>query len=92
MLYSAFNLLACMADCGHILGSMCSGVGLAAIQLTREAGAIPFVTASPEKHHHALSVGAEAAVDYKQGEWGRDHLSHQHPKLICVLRMGYYVV
>lgn len=44
-----------------------SGVGLAAIQLTREAGAIPYVTASILKHQYALAAGAEATIDYKTG-------------------------
>jgi len=45
-----------------------SGVGLAAIQLAREVDAIPYVTASAEKHQYAIAAGAEAAIDYKKGK------------------------
>lgn len=47
-----------------------SGVGTAAIQLIRQLGAVPFITASAGKHSICLSLGAEAAVDYKsEGFW-----------------------
>jgi len=42
-----------------------SGVGTAAIQLTRLAGAVPYVTASAPKHDVCLDLGAEAAIDYE---------------------------
>jgi putative PIG3 family NAD(P)H quinone oxidoreductase len=50
-----------------------SGVGTAAIQLVREAGATAFVTAgSEEKIARCLELGAKAGWNYKQGpfaEW-----------------------
>lgn len=42
-----------------------SGVGTAAIQIVRASGAIPYVTASREKHQPCLVLGAELAVDYR---------------------------
>ncbi|MEM6262967.1 MAG: NAD(P)H-quinone oxidoreductase [Bacteroidota bacterium] len=42
-----------------------SGVGTAAIQLVRLAGAIPWVTASASKHAACLELGAEMAIDYR---------------------------
>jgi tumor protein p53-inducible protein 3 len=45
-----------------------SGVGTAAIQLVREAGATSIVTASSEEKRNAcLQLGAAAAIDYKAG-------------------------
>jgi tumor protein p53-inducible protein 3 len=45
-----------------------SGVGTAAIQLVREAGGIPFVTAgSPEKLQRCIALGAHAGWNYKEG-------------------------
>lgn len=45
-----------------------SGVGTAAIQLAREAGARPIITAgSEDKRRLCLSLGAELAIDYKDG-------------------------
>src|SRR5690606_35642212 len=44
-----------------------SGVGTAAIQMVREAGATIFVTAgSEEKCRRCLELGAHAAIDYKR--------------------------
>ncbi|MCQ6561103.1 NAD(P)H-quinone oxidoreductase [Paenibacillus mendelii] len=45
-----------------------SGVGTAAIQLVREAGAVSIVTAgSEEKRRTCLELGASRAIDYKAG-------------------------
>ncbi|HET7521758.1 MAG TPA: NAD(P)H-quinone oxidoreductase [Bacillales bacterium] len=45
-----------------------SGVGTAAIQLTREAGAASFITAgTEEKREFCKKLGASAAIDYKAG-------------------------
>ncbi len=42
-----------------------SGIGVAAIQLARAFGAVPYATAgSPEKVAACLRLGAEAAIDY----------------------------
>lgn len=42
-----------------------SGVGTAAIQMARHTGARVFATASAKKHERCLSLGAEAAIDYR---------------------------
>lgn len=46
-----------------------SGVGTAAIQLVSEAGAHAYVTASAPKHDLCLSLGAEAAINYKEEDF-----------------------
>lgn len=46
-----------------------SGVGTAAIQLVRAAGATAYVTASAGKHETCLELGAEAAIDYKKDDF-----------------------
>ena len=48
-----------------------SGVGTAAIQLVRESGGIPVVTAgSTEKLARCMALGARAAWNYKDGPFG----------------------
>ncbi|MGB3798620.1 MAG: NAD(P)H-quinone oxidoreductase, partial [Lewinella sp.] len=42
-----------------------SGVGTAAIQLVRLAGAVPIVTASPQKHQAVEDLGAARTIDYE---------------------------
>lgn len=42
-----------------------SGVGTAAIQLARETGAHPYITASAPKHERCRDLGAEATIDYQ---------------------------
>lgn len=46
-----------------------SGVGTAAIQLVREAGAHAYVTASAPKHEACKALGAEAAIDYRSEDF-----------------------
>lgn len=46
-----------------------SGVGTAAIQLARAAGARVFVTASAEKLDRCRALGAEVAIDYKEEDF-----------------------
>ena len=46
-----------------------SGVGSAAIQLSRRFGAIPYVTASANKHACCLELGAEVAIDYRSDDF-----------------------
>lgn len=55
-----------------VLGAA-SGVGSAAIQIARARGARVVATAgSEEKRALALELGAEAAVDHRDPEWGRE--------------------
>lgn len=46
-----------------------SGVGTAATQLARMAGAVPFATASAGKHDVCRDAGAEAAIDYESEDF-----------------------
>ncbi|KAM8953449.1 quinone oxidoreductase PIG3 [Pelodytes ibericus] len=56
-----------------------SGVGTAAIQLCRLAGAVPMVTAgSPEKLETAKQLGAAAGFNYKQEDFGAKCLEFTH--------------
>lgn len=52
---------------GHrvLIHAGASGVGTAAIQLTRHEGAHPYITASAPKHDRCRLLGAEATIDYK---------------------------
>ena len=46
-----------------------SGVGTAAIQLAKAAGAAVYVTASAPKHALCLALGADAAIDYRSEDF-----------------------
>ena len=46
-----------------------SGVGTAAIQLAKDAGAHPYVTASAPKHEVCRDLGAEATIDYESEDF-----------------------
>lgn len=46
-----------------------SGVGTAAIQLAKVAGAYPMVTASARKHSLCYELGAEWAIDYQKNNF-----------------------
>ncbi len=46
-----------------------SGVGTAAIQLTRAADAHPYITASAPKHPVCRELGAEATIDYESEDF-----------------------
>nr|XP_033793702.1 quinone oxidoreductase PIG3 isoform X2 [Geotrypetes seraphini] len=56
-----------------------SGVGTAAIQLTRLAGAVPIVTAgTQEKLHMARNLGAAAGFNYKKEDFSEKVLEFTH--------------
>jgi putative PIG3 family NAD(P)H quinone oxidoreductase len=61
-----------LSDGGRVLvHAAASGVGLAAIQLIREAGAVAFVTAgTPEKIRRCLEFGARAGWNRNEGPFG----------------------
>ena len=46
-----------------------SGVGTAAIQLVRKAGAYPYITASAPKHALCRDLGAEVTIDYTSDDF-----------------------
>lgn len=56
---------------GHrvLIHAGASGVGTAAIQLAKEAGAHPYVTASAPKHEVCRDLGVEAAIDYESEDF-----------------------
>ena len=45
------------------------GVGIAAIQLAKAAGAIVHGTASPGKHTRLVELGVDKAIDYRRDGW-----------------------
>jgi putative PIG3 family NAD(P)H quinone oxidoreductase len=53
-----------------------SGVGTAAIQLARELGAFPLVTASAGKHGLCMELGAMTAIDYAQEDFSERALRY----------------
>ena len=57
---------------GHqvLIHAGASGVGTAAIQLVREAGAHPYITASAPKHGLCQDLGAEVTIDYTSEDFG----------------------
>lgn len=56
---------------GHevLIHAGASGVGTAAIQLAKDAGAHPYVTASAPKHGVCRDLEAEAAIDYESEDF-----------------------
>jgi len=47
------------------------GVGIAATQIAKRAGAVVFGTASPSKHERILELGVDRALDYTKPGWER---------------------
>ena len=45
------------------------GVGIAAVQLAKAAGAVVHGTASPGKHAQLAALGVDQAIDYRRGGW-----------------------
>lgn len=63
-----------------------SGVGTAAIQIAKTKGAIPIVTAgSSEKTDFCLSLGAEYALNYKEGDFSEKILDITSGKGVDVI-------
>ena len=48
------------------------GVGIAAVQLAKAAGAHVHGTASPGKHARLLELGVDRAIDYRRHGWWKD--------------------
>lgn len=56
----------------HVLvHAAAGGVGIAAIQLAKAAGAIVHGTASPGKHDRLTALGVDRALDYRRNGWWR---------------------
>ncbi len=63
-----------------------SGVGTAAIQLIREAGATAIVTAgSAKKLDFCSGLGAKVAINYKAGEFAPDVLEATHQRGVDII-------
>ncbi|MBV8180882.1 MAG: zinc-binding dehydrogenase, partial [Mycobacterium sp.] len=54
----------------HVLvHAAAGGVGIAAVQLAKAAGAIVHGTASPGKHSRLAALGVDRAIDYRRDGW-----------------------
>ncbi|MFK8161850.1 MAG: NAD(P)H-quinone oxidoreductase [Lewinella sp.] len=62
-----------------------SGVGTAAIQLAKLAGAHPIATASGMKHQPLLDLGAERCIDYRNEDFAEAALDHTNGKGVNVV-------
>lgn len=70
--YQALHWLAgVQPDHDVLIHAGASGVGTAAIQLSRLAEAHPYVTASAPKHEVCRTLGAEATIDYESEDFAR---------------------
>lgn len=57
-----------------------SGVGTAAIQIVKEKGGHPIITASKTKHKKCMELGAEMAIDYKTEKFSKRVLEYTNNK------------
>jgi NADPH:quinone reductase-like Zn-dependent oxidoreductase len=55
-----------------LIQAAAGGVGIAATQLAKAAGAEVHGTASPAKHARILELGADRAIDYRRKGWEKD--------------------
>ncbi|CAH1002222.1 Phthiocerol synthesis polyketide synthase type I PpsC [Neolewinella maritima] len=62
-----------------------SGVGTAAIQLVKLAGAIPIVTASAHKHERLFELGAARCIDYKSQDFAAAALDFTEGKGVDII-------
>lgn len=57
----------------HVLiHAAAGGVGIAAVQMARAAGAVVHGTASPTKHSRLQALGVDRVIDYRQDDWWKD--------------------
>ncbi len=52
-----------------LIHAAAGGVGIAAVQLARAAGAVVHGTASPAKHDRLRELGVDRAIDYRRKGW-----------------------
>lgn len=57
------------ADEHVLVHAAAGGVGIAAIQLAKAAGAVMHGTASPGKHSQLVALGIDRAIDYRRDGW-----------------------
>jgi NADPH:quinone reductase-like Zn-dependent oxidoreductase len=55
-----------------LIHAAAGGVGIAATQLAKAAGAEVHGTASPGKHARLAELGVDRAIDYRRGGWWKD--------------------
>jgi NADPH:quinone reductase-like Zn-dependent oxidoreductase len=55
-----------------LIHAAAGGVGIAAIQLAKAAGAEAHGTASPGKHKRLAELGVDRAIDYRRDGWWKD--------------------
>ena len=70
----SFDLVGLKSGDRVLIHSGAGGVGLAAIQLARAAGAEVFTTASAPKHAYLRSIGVRNVFDSRQTKFGQDVL------------------
>jgi NADPH:quinone reductase-like Zn-dependent oxidoreductase len=71
--YAAIGLMACVRPGETVLvHAAAGGVGIAALQLLRERGAVVIGTASAGKHDAVRAQGAEHVIDYRNQDVGRE--------------------
>src|SRR5262249_17934307 len=52
-----------------LIHAAAGGVGIAAVQLAKAAGAVVHGTASPSKHDRLRALGVDQVIDYRQRGW-----------------------
>lgn len=57
-----------------LIHAAAGGVGIAAVQLCRHAGAEIYATASPSKHEFLKSIGVHHAIDYRSKDFAEEVL------------------
>ena len=68
--FQALDWLGGLKEKQHVLvHAGASGVGTAAIQLAKRAGAHVYVTASAPKHRRCLELGADLTINYKEEDF-----------------------
>ena len=71
--YALEHLARMQAGDRVLIHAAAGGVGLAAVQLARRAGAIVFATAgSPRKHEHLRALGVEHVLDSRSLSFARE--------------------
>jgi NADPH:quinone reductase-like Zn-dependent oxidoreductase len=55
-----------------LIHAAAGGVGIAAVQLAKAAGAEIHGTASPSKHNRLQQLGVDHTIDYRQNNWWKD--------------------
>jgi NADPH:quinone reductase-like Zn-dependent oxidoreductase len=55
-----------------LIHAAAGGVGIAAIQFAKAAGAVIHGTASPGKHQKLTELGVDRAIDYRRDGWWKD--------------------